>query len=379
MIRGFYELGFITSIIGAVFSNTPSTTPSVASGAVIRVNLPEPTPYSPGLHRTTRLVNLSPLEGMRLGNLNAWYLGIEGEAPDEAAINFAANLDSLWERKLDRGVTPATKDSFQRVLVRYRNSEPGLTTLPHFVEEVDSQVRLTHTSLNYDALCSAWDERVRTSESKEKHYLHRDGCSLLRGIMGNITGRDLVAYGMTELFPARNGERNVRLMNVLLPNAGSEYLNSLPALGDPLLSLGLYQFTSHAVRHDASGAHGASMISQYAEAPYQIPGSVVSLSGNDHHRAAFYFATYNIANWIRHSTPEERNKLRVLFPKHMDQIAQFMAVAHHLPGPAISRARKWVRHDGKRPLVKYLGPSLTIYANKTRSNRAALDEELGVS
>ncbi len=319
------------------------------------------------------IVDLRPLRGMKLGNLNAWYVGVSGKAPEFSQINFVENLNDLWERKLARGVTPATKKSYQEVVARYQAGDRGLTTLPDFVAEADNEIKTVHAAIDYSALCANWDERVRKSQAKEKHFLNADGCLLLKDITAQISGRDLVAYGMTELLPSRNGEVNVRLMDVLLQNAGSEYLNSLPALGDKMFSFGFYQFTSYAVRHDASGAHGASMINLYVNKSAQLTsGSVVGLKGVEHHRAAYMFAVYNIANWIRFSTPEERTELRRLFPDNMDQMAQFMAVAHHLPTPAINRARSWVKGGGTKPLVEYLGPSLTIYANKTKENRAAL-------
>ncbi len=323
------------------------------------------------------IVDLRPLQGMKLGNLNAWYVGVSGKAPEFDKINFVENLGDLWQRKLARGVTPATQKSYQEVVARYQASDRGLTTLPEFVAEADNEIKTVNAALDYDALCSTWDERVRKSSAKEKHYLYGGGCSLLKDMASQISGRDLVAYGMTELLPSREGMVNARLMEVLLQNAGSEYLNSLPALGDPMLSFGFYQFTSNAIRHDADGAQGASMINLYVDKSAQLTtGSVIGLKGVEHHRAAFMFAVYNIANWIRFSTPEERDELRQLLPSHMDQVAQFMAVAHHLPAPAINRARHWVQGGGEKPLVSYLGPSLTIYANKTKTNRAALDTVL---
>ncbi len=326
----------------------------------------------------TFIVDLRPLRGMKLGNLNAWYLGVQGTAPEFEQINFVENLGDLWQRKLARGATPATQKSYQEVVARYQAGDRGLKTLPEFVAEADNEIKAVHAALDYNSLCQEWDERVRTSQAKEKHYLSADGCSLLKDIAAQISGRDLVGYGMTELLPSRNGDVNVQLMEVLLQNAGSEYLNSLPALGDSMFSFGFYQFTSYAIRHDASGAEGASMINLYVDkSAHLTTGSVMGLKGTENHRAAFMFAVYNIANWIRFSKPEERSKLRRLYRGNMDQVAQFMAVAHHLPSPAIRQARQWVKHGGEKSLVEYLGPELTIYANKTRENRAALDKVLG--
>jgi hypothetical protein len=380
MIKEMLGMFLATVFIGGSQPERPTGNPET-----IRITFSEIKNQNPAYQAPLRvtgtedalIVDLRSLHGMKLGNLNAWYLGYHGKSPEFGEINFVDNLEDLWERKLRRKVTPATKASYQTILTRYQTGDRGLTDLPGFVAEADTEARAVHASLDYDRFCQEWDERVRTSSAKEKRYLHTGGCSLLKDMTARISGRDLVAYGMTELFPSRKGEVNVRLINVLLKNAGSEYLHSIPALGDKYFSLGFYQFTSFAVRHDDSGAHGASMVNLSVDPSVQLTsGSVVGLKGKEHHRAAYLFAVYNIANWIRFSTPAERNELRRLFPSNMDQVAQFMAVSHHLPGPAIQKARKWVKDGGKKPLVKYLGPSLTIYAKKSSSNRAALDAEL---
>jgi hypothetical protein len=369
MFNGFLK---IVTALGLV-SQAPIDNQNVVTTPVTTAQIVQSNDYGSSAYRrpvpvsgveNLHIVDLRPLRGMKLGNLNAWYVGIDGKAPKFEAINFVDNLEELWERKLDiANVTPATKKSFQVIVDRYKDGDRGLTTLPRFVDDVDYEVKMAHQAIDYPAFCKAREIPV-------------GGCELLRDMAGEITGRDLVAYGMTELLPSQKGKVNVRLMRVILASAGSEYLNSLPALGDPLLSSGFYQFTSYAVRHDTKTVEGASKISLFADEPYKIPGSVVHLKGNDHHRAAFYFAVYNIATWIRHSSPEQKRTMRKIFPKNMGEVAQFMAVAHHLPRPAMQKAKAWVDGGGRKSLISYLGPKLKLYAKKTKSNRAALDEYL---
>ena len=338
------------------------------------------------LGSTPAYVDLRPLNGMNLGqkvlednkfgNLNAWYLGIEGEAPRSATIDFRKNLQALWNRKLaKKNVTGATQDYAQSIVDRYASGDKGLTTLPEFVEHVEGQLRLSEQAIDFTAFCQS--RKLRDKKTGEvTRALSTSDCQLLQNIARRISGQDVVAYGMTELLPSRRGKGNTKLLEVLLQHAGSEYLNSLPAMSDNLASFGFYQFTSYAVRHDASGRSGASRVSQFVASPYHIPGSVVALRGDQHHRAAFYFAIYNIGDLILFASDQERTNLAQLYPAHMGEIAEFMAVAHHLPSSAITRTRQWLAGKGKKSLRSFLGPSLKIYAEKTRSNRNALQDRL---
>ncbi|MEK7602329.1 MAG: hypothetical protein AAB472_02490 [Patescibacteria group bacterium] len=310
------------------------------------------------------ITDLRPLDGMKLGKLSALYMGVRGEAPDYAQIDYTENLLHAWKLKLAiDGVSPATQKSYTKIIARYETGNKGRTTLPAFVGTVDQEITRVKYTINFGKLCA-------------KKEISQDGCELLRDISFAITGEDLVAYGMTELLPFQDGKSNVKLLKVLLPSAGSAYLNSLPALGDTRMSCGFYQFTSYAVRHDGERVEGANVVSQFVPSKYQIPGSVVSLIGNDHHRAAYYFAIYNIARWIQVSSASERTELRRLFPTHMGEVTQFMAIAHHLPTPAIAKARNWVEGHGKKSLASYLGPELRLYAKKTKENKKALHKAL---
>jgi hypothetical protein len=162
-----------------------------------------------------------------------------------------------------------------------------------------------------------------------------------------------------------------------------EYIGSLPALYDKYLSVGGWQFTSFAVREDASGAEGASLVSKFAAPEHKIPGSVMKLVREDHDRAAYYFSLYNVARLIgctkKYKGKEvsyvcASNKQRAAFgrlistPQGVDQVAQYTAIAHHLPAPARDRTRSWLGKGAKGQLRDHLGPKLTVYATKSFYN-----------
>ncbi len=314
------------------------------------------------------VVNLRPLFGKKLGNLNARYIGFEGETPRFARTSWKQNIYKMWRIKFKvAGITDVgQRGRWLKIADRY-DEQTSRTTLSGFVSQVDSEARRVKLSLDFTRFCTA-------------RRIDQGSCTLLRDIALQINGEHLTAYCMTELFPNRNGEVNVRFLNVILPNAGSEYLNSIPAQGDKLMSYGCYQFTSHALQHGKDGPQAANIVNQFvSNQSAQIPGSVMKLQGGAHDRAAYMLAVYNISEWIRLSTPCERAELRRLYPTHMGEVTQFMAVAHHLPNGkhgAIAKARAWVRERGKQSLVSYLGPKLEIYANKTISNGNALHRAL---
>ena len=314
------------------------------------------------------IVNLRPLSGKKLGNLNARYIGFEGETPSFARTSWKQNIYQMWRIKFKvAGITDeGQRGRWLKIADRY-NDQTSRTTLSGFVSQIDAEANRVKQSLDFDRFCTT-------------RHMDQGSCLLLRDIALQINGEHLAAYCMTELFPNRNGEVNVRFLNVILPNAGSEYLNSIPAQGDKLMSYGCYQFTSHALQHGKDGPQAASIVSQFVnDRSVQIPGSVMKLQGGAHDRAAFMLAVYNISEWIRLSTPSERNELRRLYPTHMGEVTQFMAVAHHLPNGkhgAIAKVRAWVQGHGKKSLVAYLGPKLEIYANKTISNGNALHRAL---
>ncbi len=314
------------------------------------------------------IVSLHPLFGKKLGNLNARYIGFEGETPRFARTSWKQNIYKMWLIKFKvAGITDeGQRGRWLKIADRY-DEQASRTTLPGFVAQVESEARRVKQSLDFNRFCAV-------------RRIDQGGCALLRDIAFQINGEHLTAYCMTELFPNRNGEVNVRFLNVILPSAGSEYLNSIPAQGDKLMSYGCYQFTSHALQHGKDGPQAASIVNQFvSDQSAQIPGSVMKLQGGAHDRAAYMLAVYNLSEWIRLSTPSERSELRRLYPTHMGEVTQFMAVAHHLPNGkhgAIAKARAWVRGHGKQSLVAYLGPKLEIYANKTISNGNALHRAL---
>lgn len=312
------------------------------------------------VHGQTAKVNLTSLPAKKLSDLYAQFLGIpNGFVPREASINFEKNLAHLWAGKIERkDSSDSTQANVDKVLDYYRVNKNKMS-LKEFVRLADKEVASVKANINWVKLCQI--ER-----------LSAERCHILRAISKDIVGKDIIAYGMTEIFPAADGALNVAYLDLLLRQAGAEYVDSLPAIHDGYLSFGFYQFTSFAI-YDAKGEkRGASIVNMAVTGSARIPGSVIGLRNGDHHRAAFMFAVHNIATLLRLANAKEVKNLGKLHTKHQDEIVQFIAASHHLPGPAIKGARNWMGSGMKKEFQVSLGKVLKKYAHKTQGNLAYL-------
>lgn len=324
-----------------------------------------------GLRPMMKRVDLTYLKNVKLGGVAGAYFGASHKdsdgnvmpLPAAANINFSANLQYLWERKLAiPGVTGAARKGARVILARYDNSDPQYKGIKTFVHEVDEQAQLAHNSIDFPAFCT----RIKLKPFQ---------CSTLKRITATIRGKQLVAYGMTEVMPTWDGDLNYTILDTLLRNAGENYIQSIPAMGDKLMSLGFYQFTSHAV-YKGETSEGANVVSDFvADKSAQIPGSVVDLKGADHHRAAYYLMTYNMARLVRRLNEQDSQRL-LSGQCSRTSLTQFIATAHHMPTRAVDKAHDWIKGKCQQSITYYMGDHLTEYATKTRNNLEALESHL---
>jgi hypothetical protein len=188
----------------------------------------------------------------------------------------------------------------------------------------------------------------------------------------DIDGNMLTAYSMTELMPYRNGEQNYQLASIYFESAGRNFLDRVPSLGDPLLSMGRYQFTSLAVGVDNDGPRAANIIASYS-LHFDIPTSVSKIHGIDSDVTAFYFATHNILKLIKSMDDEDANTF-LYQCLNKSNLVQYIATAHHNPKWAKKRAIEWVEGDCSKPLLTYQGKALKVYSVKTIVNYNAILE-----
>lgn len=303
------------------------------------------------------IVDTRAIQGRKLGGLYSDITGIEGLVHASHKINYGELMADLWMRKLDRkNVSDATIKSAEEPIKLFLE-KPKKMTLKQFVAEADSQVTLVKRALDFGVVCKGY-------------RLNGVQCEVFKSLALAVRGTDLVAYGMTEIMPTSEGDLNVKVLEILLQNAGSNYMFTIPALYDGMLSLGFYQFTSYAVNGVRN--EGASRMSSYLPKTIQIPGSVIALRNGDHHRAAYLFALNNLAVLAKQTNKKEFNALQKALKQKPGEIVTFMATAHHAPGLAIRSAKNWLSSGAKGTLNKHLIGRLSPYGAKSDNNLAAL-------
>ncbi len=326
------------------------------------------------------------LAGRKLGGLYTWYTGIHGLVPTTAKINFSNQMSRMWQEKVRISGGNRLLPGFAKSITQeYSSNAVEHKTLEEYIQHVEKVTNEIKNSSGF------W---AKVGEAKN---LSAPELKLVENICRSINGKDLAAYMMTELMPTQDGMLNKEVMNFLIRNAGKEYIESIPALGDDKTSLGPYQFTEYAVydgpEKDKAGKvirerslRGASIINEALPSNLRIPGSVALLRGDDHHRAAYLFAVDNIANLVNMAS--RINKFDVLnkvWQQKHGELVQIIATAHHGPSAVISgipayKGRKrrpgiaemWLANDAKKDFIVSAYANYLTYAKKTKRNLEAL-------
>lgn len=301
--------------------------------------------------------NTGRLEGRVLADLYTAYTGISGKVPAKVSIDFHRQLKSMWVRKEKRsGQNSVVKKTSELLQKSYVEQAPTRMNLKEYLNWVDGILSEVKRSMNWELLGQI--KGLSTQERK-----------LVKEIAKSIDGRDLIAYGLTELMPSRDGKLNYLVLDFLLKNAGLEYVDRIPAMYDPKTSFGLFQFTEYAL-YDVPGKpkRGASIINQALPEEQKIPGSVSKLRGAQHYKAAFLFMIENIANLAN----RRYNSLNSTWQNNKNDLVMFTATAHHMPVPALGAARRWLDNNARLAFYISCGRHLRKYALKTKANLEAL-------
>ncbi len=323
-------------------------------------------------------VDLSPIAGRKLGDLYTKYLGLSaGRIPQTVNVSFDERMASMYHQKVmfekckkknGSKICVVASDTVlsqsPELLENYLKSDRMKMGIKDFISIADEKMARGKKFLDWRRLCKSAAYRL----SDEK-------CKLLQSIVGDLQGKDLIAYGMTELLPSDDGELNVKYLDIVLRNAGAQFLYNVPALGDRYASLGLYQFTFFALREDDEKVEGVSVVNSFVkEGGDKLPGSVVALSGHQHHTAAFYFAVHNLASLISRLGKQEMKTLTEVHHKAQTEMVVLIACAHHAPGHTFPTAGKWLRaleqakHPPKPKSKKGKGKKVAVVSPPVNTN-----------
>jgi hypothetical protein len=318
--------------------------------------------------RTTKLIVLerprdystATLKGRKLGGLFADYTGITGEVPEKIKVDFNGHLLRLWQKKEKAAPdNKVVKETGTQLVKEYVKGPRTLITAEQYVALINSEVEAAQAALDWEQV------------GKLKN-LSEDQLALVKKISLSIEGTDILAYSLTELMPGRDGTLNLLVLDFLLQNAGSEYIERLPALYDTKTSFGPFQFTEYALYDTPRGQRGASIINRALPQERRIPGSVSKLRGTQHYVAAYLFMIDNFANLAKAAQKEEYETLSNKWRAKKDDLIIFSATAHHGPYGALRFARRWLANDAKLPYVVSCSGRYIEYARKTQANLDAV-------
>lgn len=340
---------------GFVIPATVAVMTTPAQPQIIRLEIPEAK-----IDKTTTL-DFTDLKGTGLSKISYSYLGFSGEIPNERTVDWNQSLKKLWDQKLRfKNVSKATQSAAPAILADYEKEAQERMSIPQHIKDLEKDLINIKRDLNWGKICALGK-------------LDSSTCKSFVMTAWNIDAKALTAYSMTELMPYRNGNQNYVLMNLYMEQAGRNYLDNVPALGDKYLSLGRYQFTSFAVGHDKDGPRPANKIASYST-NYNISGSVISLKGIENDRAAYYFATYNLLSLFKKMDGKKLAKYDRYCDHKTVEIVEYIATAHHNPKWARKRALSWINDKCEKPLESYQGERLKVYSIKTRVNYNAIKE-----
>lgn len=287
---------------------------------------------------------------------------------------FKQNMKNMWEIKRNKS-SEDTRSNINNVIENqvkeYLNSEPTKMNLNEYLRLVENKIAEVNNNLNWEKISNFY-------------MMNETELNILKKIGGNIDALDLTSYSLTELMPTSNAKLNMAIFDDILENAGKEFVYLIPAMNDGYTSFGPYQLTYFALgeirKKDGSlgDIKGASKINQALPENYKIPGSMIYLKGDDHHKAGYMFALHNVVALLKSLNDNQIKILSKNYKSHEEDFLSYISVAHHRPKDAKESAIKWIQDGMKKDYVQYLKKQeLVNYANKTQSNRKELKNMYG--
>ncbi len=325
--------------------------------------------------KSGREVAMGDLEGQTFSDLYAKYTGIKGRVPRVATIDFGLQLEFLWKEKNE-----LSKGSKDAETVNEVSKKLTASYDPKSAEHMSFEAYLHRTEQSLFAPRSI----ALASYDRVSRDLTLSRAKFFMQVASTLSARDLTASAFTELMPGKNGVLNRNVFSFLLKEAGLDYVERIPALGDKLVSVGQYQMTPQGT---------ATSVGAFLGAAHAQPGSVETLQGDAHHQSAFMLALENMRQLLKVKLLSEREveDLSAHFDEIREDVALFIGSAHHSPMAARASfahfAKAYLAFKGAKYLPQKTGnkihsikPSFTMfaepkvrtYSEKLQANRQAL-------
>ncbi len=196
---------------------------------------------------------------------------------------------------------------------------------------------------------------------KDKFQSNTNKTSLFKHICKNIDEESLLSYSMTELFPWTEWIFNKEFLSFILEHGGEKFLQYLPAIYDDYTSFWPYQFTYLALADYGKTKNWASQTNIYLPEHYRIPGSVNQLKWDQHHKAAYLFAMYNIAQLVKRNDIPQGALSMISKGKYKNDLAELIAIMHNKPGKWADFLKEWYRLQNNQTYDKNKNGKVDIY------------------
>jgi len=318
------------------------------------------------------------LKGRTLNDLYSYYIWWQGDREtlwDSVHFDPKQIIEELYEKKFSRMNSKnlkVAKQFYDETVSKVDFHDVTPITVDQYSHSIRESIKEIQNNFDWEAF------------NKKRFEDNSKNAEIFKNICKNIDEDCLLAYSMTEFFPSADGKLNKELLSFLLKNWGEKFLFYLPAVHDDYTSFGPYQFTYLALADYNGQKNGASKLNTYLPAEHKIPGSVNKLEGNEHHKAAYLFAIYNISTLMKH--PDLVKALTLLTQKrYKNDLAELIAIMHNKPanGKVFLRERYRLQHhkeydrnkNGKIDMFEAdpTDKCSSEYWRKTYNNKEALD------
>ncbi|KKW47963.1 MAG: hypothetical protein UY98_C0001G0010 [Candidatus Kaiserbacteria bacterium GW2011_GWA2_58_9] len=312
----------------------------------------------------------SDLEGRKFGfPVGPYYIGASGGLGRTTLISFPNNLRRMWGKKLSRmePMSDVKRDvvvkTVERIVTSYAPESANRMSLDQYRLRIEGAIAEAQSLTDWNRI--------------QKHFGFNDAdISFMRRAADALDAKTLLSIALTELMTDESGSLNKTVLDFLLQNAGSGYVERLPAF-DKHYSHGPYQMTKFAIGEGKRDA-AASLMNKLLKRPV-LPPNVGSLEGDQHHSAAYLTGLYNLALLV--SSMKENGT--TAFYRHTGDahaaLPLYTAAAHHRPADAraalnaLAREAMQGRRRGASPAYEdYCSSRIRGYVQRMKMNMAAL-------
>lgn len=291
---------------------------------------------------TKKILTPEALKGKNVWDLYShylWYNWNVSKIWDTILFNPQKILQELYARKFKRdnnkGFTVA-KDFYENTVSYIDFTGINPSNFQQLKNNITRSIDEVNKHLDRDKF---WKDKLKGNPEK---------IQLFKNICHKIDEKCLLAYGMTELMPSADWNLNKDILDFLLQHGWEEFVMNLPAVADDYTSFWLYQFTSFAIYDTWNRQEWSSVVNLYLPENKRIPGSVTKLEWQNHHKAAYLFAIYNLYTLVQKADGQMIKALKLLADqKDNNDLAQLIAIMHNLPssGTKFLMERYKLQHD----------------------------------